>query len=342
MKAALAISALLATVSAKIRLVTNSSDHLYFDNEQSEQTMGYSFSLYQNVLSVELNATANEKDNDRTRPAALIIMPNLMLEFNDTIAANDTTDVYGFLSKANANANWGKGLTATKHDADGSEVWEIEAQWKNPEGGRPRFAAFMYLSSEEINYQNMTLGPHSIMLKYSILDYPFKMTNGTLGFDQITLGQSVNRTASSDGNNTSSNRGTVWSNGTIVNLTSEHTENDIFNLRVNTTALVDGKPQTVFVGALNSTTEELSIMAGNSTRVNVTDYEVGSVFLGFAHSDKAKNVTFYQRMGLNVTVLRGQNNTEAQNAGISLEYNMFTLVIALLGSMFVALPALVF
>lgn len=307
----LVISALLGCASAAIKLVTNTSDTVYFEDNGRDAKIGYSFSLHQNVLSVELNATVSSGgccgNNNSTEPASLIIMPNLLLEFKDPINSNSTKSAYGFLDKANNNTDWGKGLSASKYQSkdlkgkSGVDVWRVKADWKNPDGGKPKFSAQMYFASAPTQYQNMSLNAHSILVRYSILDFPYKMSNSSVGYEQIILESSA------------------MNNVTIANLTEPKKEDGLITfLRVNKTALIDGKPQKINIGSLNTTEEALSIMAGNSTEVDISQYQIGELFLEFANSSNAKNITFDQRLVLNVTELRAQSNVTAQNSASKL------------------------
>lgn len=310
---AVVVSALLGCASAAIKLVTNTSDTVYFEDSSRDATIGYSFSLHQNVLSVELNATASSSSSpsgccngngNGAEPASLIIMPNLILEFQKPINTNSTKSAYGFLDKANNNTDWGKGLSATKYQSKGSkgnsnvDVWRVVADWKNPDnGGNPKFSAQMYFASAPTQYRNMSLNAHSILVRYSILDFPHKLSNSSVGYEQIILERSTTE------------------NVTIANLTDPKKEDGLITfLRVNKTALIDGKPQKINIGQLNTTEEALSIMAGNSTEVDISQYQIGELFLEFANSSNAKNITFDQRLVLNLTELRAQSNVTAQNS----------------------------
>lgn len=298
----LIIGALLGCVSASVKLVTNSSDEIYIENDSRDGKVGYSFALFQNVLTVELNGTVPVCCNKASTPASLVIMPNLLMEFNGTVNANSTTSVYGFLDKANNNTDWGTGLSAVKSQSKGSsgnsnvDVWTVTGEWKNREGGKPKFRAQMYFSSAPTTYQNMSLDAHSILVRYSILEFPYKLRNSSVGYEQIVLSR------------------TAADNVTISQLTDGTTDGLVTYLRVNETAIVDGQPQSVSIGNLNVTGESLSITAGNSTRLNITEYEVGSLFLSFSNSSQAKNITFDQRLALNISELRSHNDVTAQNS----------------------------
>lgn len=314
-------------LAGQIKLVKNSTDDLYFEHKAQDGTIGYSFSLYQNVLSVQLNAT-EACQSCGSSPASLIIMPDLLLEYNNQTGANSTTRVYGFLNKANANTDWGKGLSASTvqgkalNGSETVEVWHVNATWKNPEGGRPEFGAHMYFASKPAEYQNMTLNAHSILVRYSILNFPFNMTNSSLGYEQVVLAKSG------------------AGNLTIANLTNPQDDGAITYLRVNTTALIDGSAQNFTVSQLNNTAESLSILVGNSTRLNVTGYEPHALFFGFNNSYNAKNVTFDQRLVLNMTEYKQKRNPQAYNAATSSTSSVWFALGALMSSLAVLVPAL--
>lgn len=322
----LASSLLLSlALAGKVKVAKNTTDDLYFENQDRDGTIGYSFSLFQNVLSVELNATQN-CESCGGKPASMIIMPELLLEYNNATSANSTTNVFGFLDKSNANKDWGNGLSASKLQGkaiNGSEkvdVWKVEAAWKNPEGKKPEFGAHMYFAAAPAEYQNMTLNAHSILVQYSILNFPFNMTDSSIGFEQLVLTNSA------------------AANLTVANITNVDADESITYLHINTTALVDGAAQNITIGSLNNTAATLSIEAGNSTRLNLTDYEINAIFLGFNNSFDAKNVTFNQRLVLNMTEFKEKRAAHAYNAATTVSPGWFTLGM-LLSSLAILVPA---
>lgn len=320
---------LLALATARdIDMVTNTNSTIYAESKTGQDTIGYYFALDQNVLSVMVNGTLNNGD---VEPAAVMIIPNLLLEYNKTIGPNDTTSVFGFLDKPSGMiGDWGKGLTAKKFTSkllnqtdEDVDVWQIQAEWKNPEDkkGRPKFNAVMLFSSGPTNFQGHRLAPNLIDVRYSILNYPFSMKDSVLALNQIVLSQ-----------------------GGIHELFNDTDvgEGDLGSLRVNRTALVDGKKERLDVAQYNNTNVEIDIVVGNSTSVNVTSFEKESLLFTFRNSNNAKNVTMDQRIALNITNLRMANATAENSACVSGVSSFLLTVGTLVSALLVALPALVF
>jgi hypothetical protein len=211
-------------------------------------------------------------------------------------------------------------------------VWQIKAEWSNPEAKnkKPKFNAMMYFASAATDFQGKRLSPNAINVRYSIMNFPFKYKNSTLGLNELLL---------SSGNMTTN---------LFSNSTNDKDDEDFGSLRVNRTALVDGKKQRLVIDHYDNSS--IDIVAGNSTAVDVADFDKQSVLLSVRNVSGAKNVTIDQRLSLNVTALRevaekeGANKEEAASpnssnkSGTSSAFMAFAIAIT---SVLVALPALI-
>jgi hypothetical protein len=329
----LTVLPLLAYAAAReLQMVTNNNSTVYAESKKNHETIGYYFALTNNVLSVMINGTTTARLLPQ-EPAGYMIMPQLLLEYNQTMNANKTESRAGFMFKQGAIAHWGKGLVATKYESRGADnstvdVWQVSANWTNsyaPDGKNttvPKFHALMYIASAPTKFEGYNLTDDAITVRFSILEYPFMLNNSTLALNQLALSEISGITAV---------------NGTIA-------ENPILygaNLRIEKTALVDGKPQNITIAHYNN--EAIGIIAGNSTRLNVTSWEKESFLLSFANSYNAKNVTFNQRLGINMTNCDCKKvaGADENSASLIMNSSLLSALTAVLGALVIALPALV-
>ncbi|PJF18884.1 hypothetical protein PSACC_01293 [Paramicrosporidium saccamoebae] len=327
---------LLAFVSARnITIVTKTNSTFYAESETKKDTIGYNFAINQNVLSVMLNATESAENID---PVSYMIIPNLLLEYNSTENANSTDSIFGFQDKNSVVGSWGKGLSATKYKSkalNGTEsvdVWQVRAEWSNPnaKNKKPKFNALMYFSSAATEFHGKRLSPNAINIRYSILNYPFKYQNSTLGLNELVL-----------------SKGNIATN-LFSNSTDDNGDGDYGSLRVNRTALVDGKKKHLVVDHYDGSS--IDIVAGNSTNIDLSEFDKQSVLFSVRDVSGAKNVTIDQRLSLNITALRkeaekkGNNKEEtaspnnSNKSGAPLTFMAFVIALT---SVLVSLPALV-
>lgn len=283
-------AALLATIEAtrSIRIKAEGNDDIYLESSQANNTVGYRFMLYQNVLSVMVNAS-NSKGT--VSPATYAVAPSLILEYNKTIDRGATKSIYGFMNKANANRDWGQGLHLVRRNRD---VIEIHGNWTSPDNNRLKFHARMFIASRNTTYAGFNLVPDEITMLFSILDYPHSIAGSTLAFDQLLLS------------------GVKLKNLTLDNAFELNSANAA-SLFINNTALVDGKAEAVSGGVIGND-QEISITAGNSTSLNITGLSVQDILLSFSNSTRAKNVTFQQRLYVNMSAMAGQSDNETNAA----------------------------
>lgn len=329
----LTVLPLLAYAAAHdLQMVTNNNSTVYAESKNNDETIGYYFALTNNVLSVMINGTTTSQLFPQ-EPAGYMIMPQLLLEYNQTMDANKTESRAGFMFKQGDIAHWGKGLVATKYESRGADnstvdVWQVCANWTNsyaPDGKNmtvPKFHAMMYIASAPTKFGGYNLTDDAVTVRFSILEYPFMLNNSTLALNQLALSETSGITAI---------------NGTTA-------EDPILyggNLRIEKTALVDGKPQNITIAHYNN--EAIDIIAGNSTRVNVTAWEKESLLLSFANSYNAKNVTFNQRLGINMTNCNCKQGANDENsANLIMNSSVLSAFTAVLGALVIALPALAF
>lgn len=315
-------SFLAATVTARnLNILTQSNSTIYAESKACSDAFGFYFALTNNVLQVMINGT-----NIGSCPEQFMIMPQLLLEYNSTIDANSTQSRYGFMSKSGDITDWGKGLVATKYQSQGQkknvDVWMISANWTNPsnsDGGKtdaPKFHARMYIASGATTFEGMELTDNAIQIVYSILDYPFKLKSSSLGYNQIVLSAS---------NITTTNNTEIINTGCFGG-----------GLRINSTCLVDGKAQNVTIAPYDNTS--IDIIAGNSTDINVASWAKQSIFLGFNNSGEAKNVTFEQRLAINVTNLNCDKNLFFQSAALMNAPSIWMALFIVFVTMAVTLP----
>lgn len=284
----LSVLASLLVASEASRSITikaeNSSD-IYVESSQTNSTVGYRFLLYHNVLSVVVNAS---NSRGTVSPATYMVLPSAMLEYNSTIKPSDTKSIYGFLNKANNNSNWGEGLRLARRNRD---VFEITGNWTSPGNGNPKFHARMFVAARNTTYAGLNLTPDEIAMFFSILDYPHELRNSTLAFDQLLVS------------------GAKLRNLTLSNAIELSSENAA-SLFINNTALVDGRVEPLSGGVI-ANGEDFGITLGNSTSLNVTGLSVQDILLKFGNSSRAKNVTFQQRLHVNMSAMTGQTDEEA-------------------------------
>ncbi|PJF18881.1 hypothetical protein PSACC_01294 [Paramicrosporidium saccamoebae] len=324
---------LLAYAAARdLQMVTNTNSTVYAESKHNAETIGYYFALTNNVLSVMINGTTTAQLIPQ-EPVGYMIMPQLLLEYNQTMDANKTESRAGFMFKQGDIAHWGTGLAATKFESRGADnstvdVWQVSANWTNsyaPDGKNttvPKFHALMYIASAPTKFEGHNLTDDAITIRFSILEYPFMLNNSTLALNQLALSESAGITAI---NGTSADGPSIYGG----------------NLRVDKTALVDGEKQNITIIHYNN--EAIDIVAGNSTRVNVTSWTKESLLLSFANSYNAKNVTFDQRLGISMSNCDCEQNANSENsANLMTSSTMLTVFVAVLGALVLALPVLVF
>lgn len=324
MLAKLTVTTLFALATARdLSFKTKNSNEMYVESTANNNTIGYSFSLYQNVLSVQINATLTGVKH--ALPNTFIVMPNLILEYNDMSPANSTQSIYGFLDKANDNKDWGNGLTATKHTSkatnstNDAEVWEFAAKWTNPDGNRPEFQTYMYITSEDTEFDELKLTTNAISMRFSILNFPFSLENSTLALNQLILTEAgVNKNVDNQFNH---------------DLNSYGAEN-LGALHINRTAFLDGDEGMTFLNVLDNSNNQ--IVAGNSTSLGIENFTVDNVLVSFSNSSGAQNVTFQQRLALDLSQLR--TGMRAANAAANHGMSWWTSMLVLVSMLAVMLP----
>lgn len=274
--------------SASLTVVTNATDELYITTPVNGTTLGYTFLLEQNVLTVRINAT---EGSTRLPDATFAILPNYFLEYNKTYSIYKTNSVRSFLDFKSTSTDWGAGLRLSKRT---EHVYQIQGLWTDPARKPLKFAINCYISDAVTQYQGIDLKPHEITMFSSILDFPFLLEQSELGINQLLLsGQSLKNSTK----------------GSSILLTSD----DASFLLLDTTAIVDGRNEQMSQTAIENATSS-QILTSATKASDVLELKVAEIVLTFAKSHKAKNITFQQRLGYN-TSSAARLSTSSQNDG---------------------------
>lgn len=265
-----------------------SSNNIYFESKRNNNTVGYRFMLSHNALSIMVNASTSK---GVVVPATYIVAPNLILEYNNTLRPNSTKSIHGFIDKSNNNSDWGEGLRLVRHDRG---VVEIDGNWTSAGNRSLKFHTRMFVAPRNTTYAGLNLISDEVTMLFSILDYPHALSNSTLAFNQLLIS------------------GAKLRNITLQNALDLSSENAA-SLFINNTALVDGKVEAVSGGVIASG-QNLDVIAGNSTLANITGLNVQDILLSFGNSSRARNVTFQQRLYVNMSAMSGQRDDEANAA----------------------------
>lgn len=276
--------------AGSINTVNNNATDIYLESKNQGTTVGYRFSLSSNILSVTMNASNSNSSGELVRYA---ILPSLMFEsasapfFNTTVNYTNTVNM---MDKSSQYKNWGNGLKVNKSGS----VYEISGTWTNPGNNhKPQFGAKMYIAENGTTYNGMKLDPNEIAMEFSILNYTYELSNTSLSYSQFVF--------SKQGFNPTSN-------------SSQYSDGMATILYVNNTALVDGRSQPVNV---TGGQDALDTNPRNySTIFNLTGQVGQEMRFYFSNSNGAKNVTFGERLQLNVSALNSISKMEENAASV--------------------------
>lgn len=284
-----------------ITVRTNTTSNVYITVPSGDVTVGYTFLLEQNVLTVRLNAT---KGSSRVFDATFAILPNYFLEYNETYTIQKTSNVRSFLDFTSNSADWGAGLILSKRTAN---VYQVQSTWTDPARRPLKFATNLYMSNTVTKYQGIDLKPYEIAIFFSILDFPFILENSALGYNQILLtGRQLQ--------NSTYRSSILLSSG------------EISSLLLDTTALVDGNDRSVSQTTIENGTSK--VLVSGARNIDVFGLKDSEILLTFDDSYNAKNVTFQQRLLFNTSLL-GAISGSAENSSSGqklMESNAWTLI----------------
>lgn len=276
---------------SSIEVVSEEPDFIYLRQDNGTTAVGYTFSLVKGTIMIKMNAS--DPPNTTYKPATYAVLPNLIMEYNASMPIETSHSVYSFLHFLNDTNPWSGGIKLRRPD-DG--LYQISAIWTNLAKKTLKFHTSMLVAEKAVKFGGLNLQPNEIHITFTITDYPYILQESTLAFDEILL------TGAAVTNSTTPDTFVITSDGAT-------------SLYVNRTALVDGKRERVIFGKTRDETYWQRSLR-NSTN-SVSGLNVQDLLLGFENSRRARNVTFFQRLALNVAKVKAQDNSNTSESATS-------------------------
>lgn len=277
----------LAVVSCQrsIKVVRETPEEIYIESSAPGNTLGFLFGIKFGTLIVQAKAM---QGNTTIRPSIFTILPNLLLEYNSSRPVTTSISIYTFLNFSNGEQNWGKGLALLKPT---DFIYEVQGNWTHSSRQSLKFHTRMIMCTRPSLYQGQKLVPNEIRLIFSVVDFPSILVNSTLAYDQILLTGAALRNQS-------------------LEQTYRYTSGGAASLSINEAALVDGIPHAVIPGHIRDQNYWEPLLNNATAAKFAANLTVSDVLVGFAGSKQARNVTFFQRLAVNVSSIRGQGKDE--------------------------------
>lgn len=296
-----------------IHVVRESSEDIYIESRAPDNTLGFLFDLRFGTLVVQAKAMHG---NTTVQPSIFTVLPNLLLEFNGSTSVGTSKSVYTFLNFSRESRNWGNGLVLLKRS---DSVYEVQSNWTHITKRELTFRTRMLMCTRPVLYQGFKLLPNEIRLVFTVLDYPYILERSTLACDQLLLTGAplTNRTL---------DQAIMYSSGGVT---------DLF---INEAALVDGVPHAVIPENIRFQNYWKDFIQDSSAANFAGKLIPSDILFSFAGSRQAKNVTFLQRISINVSSIRSQGAGELDdNASNSLSWSLGYLFLGVLFSMLLSL-----
>lgn len=274
---------LMRFAEGSLQVVLNQSWSVVLHHQEGNTTTVYGASLQQNTLLTGMNFTLN---GEFFEPPSFGIIPNVLIEINNTIPLLNSTSVRGFLDFTSWSGDWGEGLVLKQATPS---VYKISGSWYSRTATHLNFRVTMLIASKPTVYEGFSLQPQQLFMIYTIVNFPFRLLNSRLSLDQIIL------------------TGEKATNYTLPNY-FVFTSNKLTSLYVNKTAIVDGIRRTVSLSKIRISSLWSKLRYSSTTRTrNLSGRNVDDFVLIFDHSNNAKNITIQQVLKSNIAMFAKQS-----------------------------------
>lgn len=274
-----------ASGQRSIKVVRETPEEIYIESSAPGNTLGFLFGIKFGTLMVQTKAM---QGNTTIRPSIFTVLPNLLLGYNSSQPVTTSKNLYSFLNFSNGDQNWGRGLALLKPN---DFIYEVQGNWTHASRRSLRFHTRMIMCTRPSLYQGQKLTPNEIRLIFSVVDVPTIVPSSTLAYDQILL------------------TGASLTNRSLEQ-SYRYTSGGITSLSINEAALIDGIPHAVVPGHFRDQNHWKRLVENATAADFAANLTISDVIIGFASSRGARNVTFFQRLTVNVSSIQGQGNND--------------------------------